>query len=216
MDSIIVFGAGGHAKVIADMVEKQKKFKISYFFDNINLQSQFFLSYPVFHNFDEIMKTKVKKGIIAVGHNQLRYRFMQLILENIPDFEFITVIDNSAQIAKDVKIGNGSVIMPLVCINSGTVIGNQCIVNTKVSLDHDNKLFDFVNISPGACLGGNVTINDFAFIGLGSNLIHKITIGKNAIIGAGSTVLSNIADDVLAYGSPCKMIRPLKEFENYL
>jgi len=216
MEPLVIFGAGGHAKTIAFIIEKQNKFKISGFFDNINLNENKLINYPIFHNFLDIKQQQIKKGIIAIGNNQSRYNFFKLITENLPEIEFISVIDNSAQIAKDVKIGEGSVIMPLSCINCCSVVGKHSIINTRASIDHDNYLGDFASVSPGVTIGGNVSINNFAFIGLGANIIQKITIGKNVIIGAGSTVLKNIPENVVAYGNPCRIIRQVNDFEDYL
>jgi len=216
MEEFVIFGAGGHAKVIANMIENKKKYSIVGFFDNINLQNNKLGNYTIFHSFDEIKQRKIKKGIIAIGNNKLRYDFFQLVIDNIPEMEFVSIIDSSAQIAKDVIIGKGSVIMPLVCINSGTIVGNHCIINTKASLDHDNLLGNFTCVSPGVTTGGNVIIHDFAFIGLGSNIIQKITIEKNTIIGAGSTVVKNIQENVVAFGSPAKVIRQANDFEKYI
>jgi len=216
MDQIIIFGASGHAKTIASIIEKQNKYLIFGFFDNINLQNNKLGSYSIFHNFSEIKQHNIKKGIIAIGNNQFRYNFFKLVISNIPDMEFVTVIDDSAQIANDVVIGEGCIIMPLSIINCSSVVGKHCIINTRASIDHDNHLGDFTSVSPGATLGGNVCIHDFAFIGLGANVIQKITIGKNVIIGAGSTVLKNIPENVVAYGNPCRIIRQVNDFEDYL
>ncbi len=216
MEQIILFGAGGHAKVIASIIEKQNKYIIAGFFDNLNLQNNKLGNYTIFHSFSDIKQHNIRKGIIAIGHNQLRHKFFKLIISSLPEMEFVSIIDTSAQIARDVEIGDGSVVMPLTCIHCGSVIGAHSIVNTKASLDHDNYLGNFASVSPGVTIGGNSSILDFAFIGLGSNIIQKITIGKNVIIGSGSTVLKNIPDNVVAFGSPCKIIRPINDFENYI
>ena len=92
--------------------------------------------------------------------------------------------------------------MQMAAIQPGTIIGKHCIINTNVSVDHDCDISDFVHISPGATICGNVTIGELTWIGAGATIIHGISIGKNTIIGAGTVVIKNIPDNVLIVGNP--------------
>ena len=88
-----------------------------------------------------------------------------------------------------------------------TTIGNFASINRHVSIGHHTTIGDYCSINPGTNIAGNVTIGEGTTIGMGVNIIDGIKIGKNTIVGAGSVVTKDIPDNVIAYGSPCKVIR---------
>ena len=106
--------------------------------------------------------------------------------------------------------------MPNVTVISGSRIGQGCILNTGSSLDHDSVMEDWSSLAPSVTTGGNVIIGQRSSIGLGANLIHRVTIGQDTVIGAGSLVLNDFPSQIVAYGSPCKVIRPRAIDEKYL
>ena len=214
-DSIVIFGAGGHAKVVVDVIECQAKYKISAVYDS-DINKTILLDYPIYHEISRIKDLRVNKGIVAIGNNHIRKLLVKEIVDCIPDFQFITAIHPSVTLARGVHIDAGTVVMPGVCINTDTIIGKHCIINTGVYLDHENILSDYVNISPGSVTGGNVVVRDLAFVGLGSKIIQKVFIGSNSFIGAGSLVIRDIPTDVLAFGSPAKIIRFITDKEKFI
>lgn len=201
MKKILVFGTGGHSKVIVDLIQKSGQYEIA----GIIEKDQ--------ENIDEL---PCLAGVIAIGDNWKRGELVKKILKKQPDFKFCSAIHPSAQIGSDVKIGDGTVIMAKAVVNSGSEIGQHCIINTKASVDHDCKLKDFSSIAPGATLGGNVNLGTYSAISLGASVIQGISIGDHSVIGAGSTVVSSIPDHVLAYGVPCKVIRKRELHEKIL
>jgi sugar O-acyltransferase (sialic acid O-acetyltransferase NeuD family) len=215
MDYVIVFGAGGHAKVVIDVIESQAKFKIAAVYD-ADLNKSSLLGYPIFHDIGRIKEMGINNGIVAIGHNTTRKTVALKILEIMPDFNFVTAVHPFTAIAHGVVIDKGSVIMAGCCINADSTIGMHCIINTRASLDHENLISDYVNVSPGAATGGNVSIGESTFIGLGVNIIQKISIGSNSFIGAGSLVVKQIPCNVLAYGMPAKIIRPISVDDNLI
>ena len=78
---------------------------------------------------------------------------------------------------------------------------------TVSPLGHHTTIGDYCSINPGTNIAGNVTIGEGTTIGMGANILHHVKIGKNTIIGAGSVVTKDIPDNVVAYGSPCKVVR---------
>lgn len=206
MDGIVVFGAGGHAKVVVDVVEHQGLYKIELVYDEDRNKPELF-GYPIIHDLEQVRRSGFRQGIVAIGHNWTRSVLSKLIQDTIPDFRFITAVHPNASIGRNVRIGEGTVVMAGCCVNPDTVIGRHCIVNTHASLDHENLLQDFANVSPGVVTGGNVALDEFCFIGIGAQIIQKVTIGAHTIIGAGATVVKDIPEKVLAFGSPCRSIR---------
>ncbi len=200
---IIIIGAGGHAKVIADIIYKYGDNLIGFLDDNLSLQGKkIYLDKKVIGTTKDIDKYKEYYFVIGIGNNSIRKK-----INNENNLKLYTAIHPSAIIAQDVKIGTGSVIMAGVVINPGTVIGKNCIINTCSSLDHDNLLEDYVHISPGAHLAGTVSVKEGTWICTGATIINNITIAKNNIIGAGSVVIKDINEENGTYvGVPAKML----------
>ena len=191
---VIIIGAGGHAKVIADIIYKSGDNLIGFLDDNLaNIGKEIYLG-------KKVLGTTKNYFIIGIGNNSIRKK-----INNENNLKLYTAIHPSAIIAQDVKIGIGSVIMAGVVINPGTVIGKNCIINTCSSLDHDNLLEDYVHISPGAHLAGTVSVKEGTWICTGAIIKNNITIGKNNIIGAGSVVIKDIIDENTTYiGVPAR------------
>ena len=206
MKNIVIFGSSGHSKVVIDIIEKLNDLKIIGIIDEDKSTGDNFFGYKVIGNDSEldllIQKYHIDCGIIAIGDNSLRKKVSQNIISLSPRFKFKSIIHPKANIGKNVKVGNGTVIMSGVTINPDTIIGNHSIVNTNSSIDHDCKIGDFVSISPNCGLGGNVKIGDFNFIGIGANISNNINIGDNNIIGASSLVINNIDNNTFGYGIP--------------
>ena len=203
---VVIIGASGHAKVIADIIKKSNDEIIGFLDDNIEKQGNI-----VFDN-KKVLGTTQKEDInkfndyyfiIGIGNNNVR----KMISEKYPHLKWYTAIHPSAIIGNEVIINEGTAIMAGSVINPGTVIGKHCIINTCASLDHDNYLENFVHVSPGAHLAGTVRVGEGTWICAGVTIINNITIGKNDIIGAGATVISNIEENDSTYvGVPVRKL----------
>lgn len=123
--------------------------------------------------------------------------------------KFVTVSHPTVGIAKDVKIGHGSIIMRGVIMTRDIKIGRHNIINIKTCISHDCRIGDYVSIAPGVTIGGNVTIGHGTWIGIGATVIQGVKIGTNSFIGAGAVVVKDIPSNTLAYGVPAKPIRKL-------
>lgn len=188
---VIIIGASGHAKVIADIVKKSNDNLIGFLDDNIELENKvIFDNKKVIGKISDCNKYRDKLFIIGIGNNKIRKEIAERYSLN-----WYTAIHPNAIIANEVEIGDGTAIMAGSIINTGTRVGRHCIINTSSSLDHDNILEDYVHISPGAHLAGNVTVKTETWICLGAIVINNITIEKNNIIGAGTVVVRNINEE---------------------
>lgn len=214
MEDIIIFGSGGHAKVVFDILLKQGKFH-PIAFCSLNKALDNFLGVPHYHQ-DNFKALSCNKGIVAIGDNWIRFQVVDFILRQRPEFYFISALHPTAQIALDVKVGNGTVVMANSVINSSASIGSHVIINTSSSIDHDCVLMDFSSVAPGVALGGNVELGKFSAISIGSCAVHNIKIGSNTVIGAGSVILNSIENSVIAYGCPCKVVKSRNLGERYL
>jgi sugar O-acyltransferase (sialic acid O-acetyltransferase NeuD family) len=125
-----------------------------------------------------------------------------------PDIEkFINIIHDGLDISNTSKLGRGVLINSKVSIAAHTTIGDFVSINRHVSIGHHTNIGKYCSINPGVNIAGNVTIGEGTTIGMGTNILHQVKIGKNSIIGAGSVVTKDIPDNVVAYGSPCRIIR---------
>lgn len=195
-----LIGAGGHAKVVRDILDA-----CSIPFSGVvtdNLKEVTFMGKKILHSIDE-----VDEAIICVGNNRTRKKLAEELSQQ--GVTFGMGIHPSVIMSKYASVDEGTVIMQGVVIQTCAKIGKHCIVNTSASIDHDNVLGDFVHISPHATLCGEVEVGEGTWIGAGTVVKQCVKIGKWSIIGAGSVVVNDIPDGVLAYGNPCKIIRKL-------
>jgi sugar O-acyltransferase (sialic acid O-acetyltransferase NeuD family) len=142
---------------------------------------------------------------LGVYQPQHKIKIMESILPNVS--KFINIIHKGEDISKMVTLGVGILINSKVSIAAHTTIGNFVSINRHVSIGHHTTIGDYCSINPGTNIAGNVTIGEGTTIGMGTNILHQVKIGKNTIIGAGSLVTKDIPDNVIAYGSPCKIIK---------
>ena len=201
MNRLIIIGASGHGKVVADIAKKNGYTDIVFLDDNENLTSC--AGYPVIGT-DEKLNELEGDVFVAIGKPRIRQQKM----ERFSTRHFPVLIHPSAVIADDAEIGVGSVIMPGVVINPGTTIGVGCILNTCCSIDHDNTLGDFVHISVGSHLSGTVRVGTATWIGAGATVTNNIDICEDCIIGAGAVVIKNITQEGVYVGVPAKIIQP--------
>lgn len=220
MKNIIIIGASGHAKVIVDVIEKQSLYKISGFVDSARALGESVSGYQVLGTETDIpalTKAHTIEGfIIAIGDNTVRSVVANKIKSISPHAEFISAIHPHAVIGKDVKIGEGTVVMAGAIINPRSRVGSFCIVNTKASLDHDSSMGDFSSLAPGVTTGGNCHIGEFSAVGIGATLKHGVEIGAHSIIGGAAMVMQDIEPFTVNYGVPCKKIRARAKGEKYL
>lgn len=203
MNRLIIIGASGHGKVVAD-IAKLKGYKDIVFLDN-DLSKRSCLSYPVLGP-DQLADELDGEIFLAVGNAQIRQKLMNRNVNRI----FPTLIHPNAVIADDVIIEEGSVVMAGAVINSGTVIGRGCIINTCSSVDHDCIIKDYVHVSVAAHLCGTVSIGENTWIGAGAIVSNNISICGNCMIGAGTVVVKDITDSGTYIGVPAALLHSVK------
>lgn len=192
--TINLYGAGGHAKVIIDILRETAKDIVVY--DDDKTLSEL-LNFPIIH--DRIDNPI----IISIGSNTIRKK----VVGKLEDAIYTSAISERTTLSQNVEVGEGTVVMQGCVIQSSTTIGNHVIVNTGSTIDHDCIIEDFVHIAPGCNLCGAVEIAEGTLIGAGSVIIPGVKIGKWSVIGAGSVVVNDIPDNVTAVGNPCRVIK---------
>ncbi|MFR9165369.1 MAG: acetyltransferase [Dysgonomonas sp.] len=195
-DIVYLYGAGGHAKVITDILMSKGITVKEVYDDNPNLKE--LDGIPIVHE-----GSYQSPLIVSIGNNIIRKK----IVDRIHNIKYEKAIASTAIISHSVCVGEGSVVMQGAIIQSSTKIGKHAIINTGARVDHDCNISDFTHIAPGAILCGNVEIGEGSLIGAGATIIPGKKIGKWSVIGAGSTVIKDIPDNVVAIGSPCRIIK---------
>lgn len=216
MSDILIYGAGGHAKGVIDVVERCHNYTIAGLVDTTDSAATSLMGYEIYDDIQVLSAKGIKHGIVALGDNVDRFRIVKDIRARYPDFSFVTAVHPSVQMARNTSVKEGTVIMAGCCIKPFTDIGRHCIVNSSSTIGHDVTIEDFASIGPGCTLGGHVAVGRFTAIGLGASVIQDIAIGDNSLVGAGSLVLKDVPENVVAYGMPCAVIRERKFGTQYL
>ena len=199
MKKITIIGASGHGKVVAD-IAKLCGYKEINFLDN-DENIVYCSEYPIIGKAWDALNIE-NDIFVAIGNVYYRKK----IMENLFDKHIPVLIHPDAVISKDVKIGDGTVVMAGVVINPGTVIGKGCIVNTCSSIDHDCYIGDYVHIAVGAHLCGTVRVDTDTWIGAGSIMSNNINICSGCTIGAGAVVVKDIKESGTYIGVPAEMM----------
>ncbi|MBT89715.1 MAG: hypothetical protein CMN79_04410 [Spirochaetales bacterium] len=205
-ENIIIFGCGGHAKSVANILFETKKYKIIAFVGK-DIKTKKLLGIETLEEakfFNK--KLKYQNFVIGIGNITQREKCYKKIKKHFPKAIFPTINHPNTSISENVKIGIGTVIMSNVVVNISSEIGKFCILNTSSTIDHDCKLEDYVSIAPNVSIAGSCTIGRRSFIGVGSSIIHNIQIGKSVVVGAGSCVVKNLLIKNTYAGSPAKKI----------
>ncbi len=203
-DKLIIIGASGHGKVVADIAIKMNKWQSIVFLDD-NESIKTSMGLQVIGKTDDAFTYKDKADFfVAIGNNATREQIQEKM--ECEGLSVVKLIHPSAVIGTNVEIGEGTAVMAGVVINSSSRVGKGCIINTSCSLDHDNVIEDYVHISPGANLAGTVRVGKGTWIGIGSVVSNNISIIDNCKIGAGAVVINNIDELGTYVGIPVRRL----------
>ena len=201
MKNLVILGAGGHGKVVADIAEKMGCFSNILFLDDHHQGD--LGAYDVIGCFSDYSKyIKDSCFVVAIGSSVLRKKLQSEMSQ--AGARFATLIHPAAVLAADVAIGDGSVVMAGAVVNPGARIGNGVILNTCSSVDHDCVIGDFAHVSVGAHLAGTVVVGEETMIGAGAVVINNITIVERCMIGAGATVVTDLSESGTYIGTPAR------------
>ena len=201
MNRLVIIGAGGHGKVLADNAQKNGYTDICFVDDRAEDKC---MEFPIVGTSADIPSMNDGKTdfVIGIGNNSVRKKIAQTY-----DVNWVSLIHPSAQIAVNVSVGRGTVVMAGAVINACATVGAHCIINTRAVIEHDNVIEDYVHISPNAALGGTVHIGEQTHIGIGATVINNIEICGNSIIGAGAVIVRNIEEAGTYVGVPARKIK---------
>jgi acetyltransferase EpsM len=213
MLSLVIWGASGHALVVADIVRLVGEYRIVGFLDDLNphRRDTEFCGAPILGGREQLPRLAglgVTHLLFGFGDCDARLELSSLARQH--GLSLASAIHPRATIAMDVAVGPGTVIAAGAIINPGAVVGENVIVNTSASIDHECVVEDGAHICPGARLAGCVTVGRGAWVGLGATIIDHVKIGAGAFVGAGAVVTRDVPERVLVYGVPARVVRHIE------
>jgi sugar O-acyltransferase (sialic acid O-acetyltransferase NeuD family) len=210
MTPVVGFGAGGHAKVVIEILRCTREYEIVGLLETRQeLWGKKVLGVEVLGD-DSLMSELKSRGIErafigvgTVGDSRPRRQLYEKVSGF--GFELVPAIHPAAVISASAKIGVGPTIMAGAIVNAGAVIGDNVIVNTGAIVEHDCLIGDHAHIATGARLAGGVEVGPGSHIGLGAMIRQEIRIGKDAIVGAGAVVIQDVPDRTTVFGVPARV-----------
>ena len=205
---VLILGAGGHGKVVADLVREVAQLEGFAEQDEALLGTECAGAKIVMSQQEALASLARPEpqiyGVVAVGHNPTR---LSLALALGPGLAS-ALVHPSAVVSPSASLAPGTVVMPQVVVNAQAQVGLGAILNTGCIVEHECSLGQGVHVSPGAVLCGQVTLGEGAWIGAGAVVIPGVHVGAGAVVGAGATVVRNVAAGVTVVGSPARVIHP--------
>ena len=212
MIKVIGFGAGGHARVVIDILMTLGGFDIVGLLDqDRSLWNTEMLGVPVLGDDslrDELYQRGIHAAFIGLGsikNAAPRKRLYELARTS--GFELVRAIHPNAVVSKHAIIGDGPMIMAGAIVNPAARIGNNVIINSGAIVEHDCEIADHSHVATGARLGGTVKIGEGSHVGLGASIREGIRVGAGAIVGAGAVVIEDVPDRTVVVGVPATVLR---------
>jgi sugar O-acyltransferase (sialic acid O-acetyltransferase NeuD family) len=207
--TLVIIGAGGHGRVVADCAEQLAQYTEILFLDDCVTQRQksahWTIAGPISHW--EAYGNKAD-FIVALGDNLLRARIQQQL--QTANISMANLVHPSASVSPHSQLGEGIVIFANAVVNIGARIENGSIINTNATVDHDCHIGEFCHVSPGVSIAGGVRVEKMSWLGIGCSVIECLTIAENCQIGAGAVVTDDTKSGFLYLGVPAKAVRRLK------
>lgn len=198
-ESIVIYGGGGHAKTIIDLLLTDNQYHIAGIIDdNPSMRSTKIFGYQVLGTRDilpSILEQGVKYAANCVG-GILDLNIRVDIFTLLSDLGFLcpALFHPSGDVEHSAKIGNGVQVLAKSYIGSDTVLHDFCLINTNAVVSHDCNIGSYTHIAPGALLAGSVSVGERTLVGMGVTTSIGVRIGDNVRIGNGAIVIADVPD----------------------
>lgn len=196
---LIIYGGGGHAKSLIDLIRAEGKYCIHGIVDDSITAGSQIMGVPVLGDgskLSELRRQGIGQAVNAVGGiGSITPRLKVYERLRLAGFTFPTVIHPRAYVEPTAILGEGGQLFFNTYIGSEVKIGFGCIINTGAIVSHDCVLGDFANISPGAILAGAVTVNERSLVGMGVTINLNVSIGAGARVGNSATVKADVPEN---------------------
>lgn len=209
MSTLVVLGAGGHGRVVAEAALETSRWRKVVLLDDRYPELSRAGGFEVVGTLADVADLAYgdREALVAVGANARRLGLLKGLLSG--GWTLPVLVHPSAWVSRSAVLGAGSVVLAQAAVNGGAQLGLGAIVNTGATIDHDCQLGDGVHVSPGAHIGGEVAIGDLSWVGIGASVRHCIQIGSGATIGAGAAVVADVKDGHTVVGVPARQLREI-------
>jgi UDP-perosamine 4-acetyltransferase len=209
IDDVVIIGAGGHGKVVLDILTAEGKYRPVGFVDNNpSLLDSYVCGLPVLGPINALPRLKrqrIRHAIVAIGDN--RQRLSQLPEIDAAGITLVNAVHPTAFVSPRATLGRGVIIAPKASVIVDAKIGDLAIVNTAAVVDHECEVGEGAHVCPGAILAGRVRVGRGAFIGIGAQVIQCRSVGEFAVVGAGAAVIEDVPDGATAVGVPARVVK---------
>lgn len=206
---IAIVGAGGHGRVVLDILKHNHQFDVVGFLDaNPLLHNRVVDGIPVLGDtsiIPQFRRLDVGAVVIAIGDNQIRCQYAEVFTK--AGVSLVSAIHPNASIANTADIGKNVVIAAGTIICAHVIIEDTVVLNTGAIVDHESVIRSGAHICPGVRLAGHVLVEERAFVGIGATVIQGVTIGESAVVGAGAVVIEDVPPYSTVVGVPAKIIK---------
>jgi len=199
-DPVVLLGAGGHAKVVADAILSRGGTVAGFYDDTADPALSIVLPGAKHLGPFASASSETRPVILAIGDLAAR----RAVLEKLPSLTWASAIHASAIVSPHAAIEPGALIAPRAVVNPAAAIGPHAIINTGAIVEHDCTIGENTHIGPGAILSGRVSIGTDTLIGSGAIVLPGVCIGSGCVIGAGSVVTADLPDGCRAVGVPAR------------
>lgn len=209
----IVLGAGGHGRVVADLVRTLGDEVVGYADADASRGAA-----RVDGTGATVVLTQaallacargeaawpfiVEAVALGIGDNTARaYLLEQLGTKMLPP-----LIHPHSWISRSARIGRGTVVLAGAVISTDAIVAHGVIVNSRATIEHDCELETAVHVSPGATLCGGVRIGPGSWVCAGAVVIPECSVGAGCVVGAGAVVIRDVPDGITVVGNPAHPI----------
>ena len=194
--TLLIYGAGGHAKKIIDLVRQNCCFRLAGVIADPAPTDPDLLGVPILGGSDILPSLwdngwrLIVNGVGGIHRPLLRVEiFSRLALQR---YTFPILIHQAARVSSTATLEAGVQIFDGALIGPSVKIGFGVIINTGTVVSHDCTVGDYAHLTPGVILAGRVKVGRGALIGMGVTTDIDVTIGEWARIGNGCRINADV------------------------